>query len=86
MAILKRIANSPVHRRIYHQHEKNEKRKQKRRERTKKYQSRFWDDETKEKIRAERAAKKLLNTEDPVSLSSESNVKVGLAEQWAESP
>ncbi len=40
LAVLQRIANSPVTRRL-HQHEKGKKRWQKLREKTKKYQSRF---------------------------------------------
>ncbi|RYP08624.1 hypothetical protein DL764_001752 [Monosporascus ibericus] len=65
LAVLQRIANSPVRRRL-HPHEKGEKRdeqRQKSRQKTKKYQSQFWDDETKEKIRLERAANKLSNNQ-----------------------
>ncbi|RYP18672.1 hypothetical protein DL765_003807 [Monosporascus sp. GIB2] len=70
LAVLQRIATSQVQRRL-HQHEKAEKaekaekRRQKSRQKTKKYQSRFWDDETKQKIRLERAAKKLSNNQEP---------------------
>ncbi|RYO76321.1 hypothetical protein DL766_008822 [Monosporascus sp. MC13-8B] len=64
LAVLQRIATSPVQRRL-HRHEKAEKRRQKSRQKTKKYQSQFWDDETKEKIRLERAAKKLSNNQEP---------------------
>ena len=68
LPLLQSIASSPVQRRLF-QHEvgvkRRQKDKQKRRERTKKYQSQFWDDETKDKIRAERAAKKLANATGP---------------------
>ncbi len=58
LAVLQRTGN------LVHQHEKGEKWQQQLREKTKEYQSRFCKDETKDKIRAERAAKKLLKTKD----------------------